>query len=258
MLTGRPPSRARSVDDVAAKTSAPTRPSALRQGIPAGVDDVVLRALRCERERRWPSAAAFAEALDRASRSPLRDRAMPLRRARAPAAAAVAIAAVLATAGSAPAPRWVRVYDASGDVSVSVPSRWAGQLMDSGWDPWRIGLPTGRAPGLLVGTELTGWPRPADRSPSVFVGVSRQLRIGAPSPQLPGHGGCMRQLDRDVTIGEVPARVFRWTSCEGTSVSFSEVLVIAEPGRYGIYVQVKQIDGVDLTDRILGSLRVPD
>jgi eukaryotic-like serine/threonine-protein kinase len=259
MITGRPPSRARSVDDVAAKTSVPTRPSVLRPGVPAGVDDVVLRALRFERERRWPSAAAFAEALDRALRSPYGgDRTMSLRWARGAAVAAVAVAAVLATAGSAPAPRWVRVHDASGDVSVSVPSRWAEQLMDSGWDPWKIGLPTGRAPGLLVGTDLTGWPRPAHRSPSVFVGVSRHLRTGGPNPQLPGHGRCVRQPDRDVTIGGLAARVFRWTGCEGTPVSFSEVLLIAEPGDYGIYVQVKQIDGVDLTDRILSGLRAPD
>ncbi|MFC4913369.1 serine/threonine-protein kinase [Actinomadura gamaensis] len=53
MLTGRPP------------TQAPIRvpPSELREGLPAGTDEVVMRALEVEREKRWPTAEAFAEAL---------------------------------------------------------------------------------------------------------------------------------------------------------------------------------------------------
>ncbi|WP_235834096.1 serine/threonine-protein kinase [Actinomadura logoneensis] len=53
MLTGRPPGQA------------PIRvpPSELREGLPAGTDEVVLRALEVEREKRWPTAEAFGEAL---------------------------------------------------------------------------------------------------------------------------------------------------------------------------------------------------
>jgi hypothetical protein len=42
----------------------------------------------------------------------------------------------------------------------------------------------------------------------------------------------------------------RWTGCAGTSVSYSEAL------RSGTYVQIKQVDRVDRTDQVLGSLRV--
>ncbi|MEV4257286.1 protein kinase, partial [Spirillospora sp. NPDC049652] len=53
MLTGRPPGQP------------PIRvpPSELRDGLPSGTDEVVLRALEVEREKRWPTAEAFAEAL---------------------------------------------------------------------------------------------------------------------------------------------------------------------------------------------------
>ncbi|GAA2616851.1 hypothetical protein GCM10010411_60020 [Actinomadura fulvescens] len=53
MLTGRPPG------------PAPVKvpPSALREGMPPGFDQVILRALEVEREKRWPTAEAFAEAL---------------------------------------------------------------------------------------------------------------------------------------------------------------------------------------------------
>ena len=48
-----------------------TPPSALRAGLPAGTDTVLARALDTERERRWPSARALADALaELASRVP--------------------------------------------------------------------------------------------------------------------------------------------------------------------------------------------
>ncbi|MQY04314.1 Serine/threonine-protein kinase PknD [Actinomadura sp. RB68] len=53
MLTGRPPG------------PAPVKvpPSRLREGLTPGFDQVILRALEVEREKRWPTAEAFAEAL---------------------------------------------------------------------------------------------------------------------------------------------------------------------------------------------------
>ncbi|RJL31874.1 serine/threonine-protein kinase [Bailinhaonella thermotolerans] len=51
LLTGEPP---------AERNVSPRR---LRPGLPVAVDEVVVRALEPERERRWESAAAFAEAL---------------------------------------------------------------------------------------------------------------------------------------------------------------------------------------------------
>jgi len=38
-------------------------PSAIRPGLPPAVDEIVMRALEADRERRWPSAEAFAAAL---------------------------------------------------------------------------------------------------------------------------------------------------------------------------------------------------
>ncbi|MGI8515917.1 MAG: hypothetical protein ACR2NT_12470 [Acidimicrobiia bacterium] len=48
----------------------------------------------------------------------------------------------------------------------------------------------------------------------------------------------------------------RWTTCRGTSASFSEVLLTGRDGTYGVYVQIKQIDQTDFADEILDSLRV--
>ncbi|MGI5225550.1 serine/threonine-protein kinase [Actinoallomurus iriomotensis] len=53
LLTGRAPGTA--------PVAAP--PSALRPGVPPAVDEIVMRALEADRERRWPTAEAFAAAL---------------------------------------------------------------------------------------------------------------------------------------------------------------------------------------------------
>jgi hypothetical protein len=63
MLTGSVPQ---------AGTGGLKAPSALRDGLPAGTDSVLARALEIDRERRWPSARALADALaELASRIPV-------------------------------------------------------------------------------------------------------------------------------------------------------------------------------------------
>jgi hypothetical protein len=53
LLTGRAPSTAPVL----------VPPSAVRQGLPPALDEIVMRAVETDRERRWPSAEAFAAAL---------------------------------------------------------------------------------------------------------------------------------------------------------------------------------------------------
>ena len=55
LLTGEPPGEER------------LAPSAVEPAVPPAVDRIVLRALEPDREARWPSAAAFAAAIDRVS-----------------------------------------------------------------------------------------------------------------------------------------------------------------------------------------------
>lgn len=45
--------------------------------------------------------------------------------------------------------------------------------------------------------------------------------------------------------------VTEWTGCGGTRLSYREVVL---DGR--VYVQIKQIDSLDLTDQVLGTLRL--
>ncbi|RKN31558.1 serine/threonine-protein kinase [Micromonospora musae] len=271
MLTGRAPGVGEHGAGSSGSGSA-LRPSKLRPGVPAHVDKVVLRALHRDPERRWPSASAFAEALDEAAdRAPepggpvrTKDSAKAGRRIRSAgrmAVAASALAAVLTLADSSgpvgsTAPGWVRVSDASGDLTIAVPAGWAQQLKDAGWDPARVRLPSGQAPGLLVGPDLAAWPDPASRVPGVFAGASRSLGSGQPAPALPAHADCTAHPARPVAIGDLTGWVRRWVGCGGTPISFSEVLLAPAHDGYGIYVQIKQVDRTDRTDWILESLRV--
>jgi hypothetical protein len=73
---------------------------------------------------------------------------------------------------------------------------------------------------------------------------------------LPGHKDCQQIPDREYQSDELVGQVSRWTTCRGTSASFSEVLLTGRDGTYGVYVQIKQIDQTDFADEILDSLRV--
>ncbi|MBG6105415.1 hypothetical protein IW249_005829 [Micromonospora vinacea] len=227
---------------------------------PAAVERVVRRALHRDPDRRWPTAAAYASALEGllAGRQ-LTARPPPRRRLRRFLAAVGAVAATLVMAGSATAATaphgWIRVGDTTGAVSVAVPGGWARQLRDGGWDPTVIGLAEGRGPGLLVGTDLTVWSDVDSATPGVFVGVSRALR-GAEQPALPDHSGCTPAAARAVTVATFSGTVRHWARCGGAQTSFSEVTLVAAAATFAVYVQVKQTDGLDRTDEILGTLRV--
>ncbi|GIF09528.1 serine/threonine protein kinase [Actinoplanes siamensis] len=236
MLTGRTPLEAKGV-----------APSKLRPGLPRQIDQAVLRALDADRERRWPSAVAFASALDLSRR-----RRRPLSRFGGTALALAAVASLGgAVAPDGTPPGWVRVSDTGGVVSIAVPRSWAVQLRDRGWDAAAIGLPAGTSPGLQVGADLAG---PAGTSPMVLVGTSRWIREPS-TATLPVHAGCARQPDRRVSFGGLTGRVRRWTGCGGTDPSFSEVL-LAGGGDLGVYLQIRQDERVDRTDRVLATLRL--
>ncbi|GLW33696.1 serine/threonine-protein kinase [Actinoplanes regularis] len=253
MLTGRTPTLPASIQAVPAAAAQPVvRPSRLRPGVPAAVDTVVMRALASAPARRWPSAAAFSDALEAALTAPAPRRRLAVVRRLAVTAA---LSAVLLGAGSAfdAVPTWTRVTDASGEVSVWVPAAWAKQVRGTGWNPRTLRLADGRAPGLVVGTDLTAWDDPASPVPGVFAGVSPALR-GA-TPALPDHSTCTRQPDPRPNLGTRTAVVRRWTGCGGTSVSFTEALITPPTGDYGLYVQIRQVDGTDHTEAILRDVR---
>ncbi|MEU8820023.1 serine/threonine-protein kinase [Actinoplanes sp. NPDC048796] len=244
MLTGEPPASQPAV-----------RPSKLRPGIPAAVDAVVLRALSPAPGRRWPSAAAFAEAVEAARTD------KPARRSIAGRlAVTAALSAVTVLAGTAwdaarnDKPEWTRVADASGALSVWVPGAWAKQVRDTGWDPGTIRLRAGRDPGLTVGPDLTGWSNPDNPAPGVFAGISPALRGGRPA--LPDHSTCVPQPDAHPRLVTGSAVVRRWTGCGSGAISFTEALITPATGDVGLYVQIRQTDDIDHSEEILRGVRL--
>jgi tRNA A-37 threonylcarbamoyl transferase component Bud32 len=241
MLTGRPPQ---------AGKAAAVVPSKLRTGVSREVDRVVMRALESDRDRRWPSTAAFAEAMGVAVTAvPSRT----LRFLRRGVGAVLALGLLAYTGGATivdgtPA-GWVRVADADGVLSLAVPGDWARQMRDSGWNAATVGLPAGTEPGLQVGADLAN-----ETSPGLFAGVSRWLAPGSRAT-VPSHPGCTRVADRAVVVGGLTGRVQRWTGCGGGAVSYSEVL-LTRAGDPGMFLQIRQNSrNMDRTDDVLRTLR---
>jgi hypothetical protein len=219
-------------------------PSKLRPGVDRQVDRVVLRALAARRDRRWPTATALADALEEAASHHPRARG----RVRKTAGIAIALAALtLLSAATVPNPTppgWARVTDATGRLSVAVPSAWAGQVRDQGWDPAAVGLPAGHAPGLTVTADPASALREYAGGPLLFIGTAPGITT-APSP---GHTQCTRQPDRRVLAAGRIGRDTRWTACAGTTITYDEVLL------GDVYVQLKQNGPTDLTDAVLQTV----
>ncbi|MFI9389974.1 serine/threonine-protein kinase [Streptomyces bauhiniae] len=238
-------------------------PSRLRPGLDPGVERAVLRALEPDRERRWPSARAFADELDRLAAGPARpgwSGAVRGRRALLAVAAAVALVAAGGTvalvlhrpAGGAEA---ARVRDASGRIAVQVPAGWDRELRDSGWDPRALGLSGGREPGLVVADDLSRWSDLGKPVNGVFVGVGEGDLTGRVDALA--HSGC-RGADRRAFTGPGWRGTVRvWSGCAGGG-SVTESALRPSDGAHGpqVYVQVRQHGGPDATDGILRSLRV--
>ncbi|MFF9373561.1 serine/threonine-protein kinase [Streptomyces griseoluteus] len=238
-------------------------PSRLRPDLDPGAERAVLRALEPDRDRRWPSARAFADELDRLAVAPARRRwSVGVRGRRAFLAVAAGLALVAAgsvaalflhrPAGGADV---ARVRDASGRIAVEVPAGWNRELRDSGWDPRALGLPGGKEPGLVVADDLSRWADLREPVNGVFVGVGEGDVTGRVDALA--HSGC-RSADRHAFAGPGWRGTVRvWSGCAGGG-SVTESALRPSDGAHGpqVYVQVRQHGGPDATDGILRSLRV--
>ncbi|KIF77884.1 serine/threonine protein kinase [Streptomyces sp. 150FB] len=257
---------------VPARPGKSVRPDELRPDLPREVQRAVLRAMETNRERRWPSAKAFADELDHLheqlaarqaggkTRRPRRSH--RIRRSHVLIAVAVAAVAALGVGATvkamdAPAASSVeRVNDASGRISVAVPKAWAGQMVDSDWTPTSLGLTGGPAPGLIVAPDVRQWQNLRADVSGVFVGLGTSGELAARVDKL-GHRDCTYQGSRAYTDASWHGRVRTWSSCGTPGHSLEEIgLVPARAGLPQVYVQIRSAGGTDRTDPILHSLRI--
>ncbi|MDX3098206.1 serine/threonine-protein kinase [Streptomyces sp. ME19-03-3] len=248
------------------------RPGRLRPDLPAAVERAVLRALQPDRRKRWPSASRFADELDAlAARSA--DHAQDARRRRTGRTLVAALcAAALVAAGTglaasrsgepptaAPTVAPTVVSDATDRIRVRVPPGWGRELVRGGWSPGALGLPDAHEPALLVAADAGNWQDLGSGVDGVFVGLSERGDLTARLDAV-RHGGCHYRGSRDYRAGASPqwrGRVRHWTGCGAEGGSIDEVsLTRAGAAQPQVYVQIRQAGGPDLTDDVLGGLRI--
>lgn len=247
------------------------RPDRLRGDLPADVRRALLRAMEPDRERRWPTAAAFAAELDRLSGavpeertprpprppSPRRRRTALLALAGVVVAGAVGAGAVLVTRD--PGAKSVRVADRTGRVSAEVPVSWGGEVRDSGWNPRALGLKDGSEPGLAVANHLTRWQDLGSGGvDGAFVGLSEHGDVTAEVRGL-AHTGCHYTGSRPYSDTRWHALIRTWDDCTADGGSLTEAALTPAGGaaRPQVYVQIRQENGGrDTVDGVIGSVRV--
>ncbi|MET7572820.1 serine/threonine-protein kinase [Streptomyces sp. NPDC005492] len=237
------------------------RPDRLRPDVPPEVQRALLRALEPARERRWPTARAFAEELERLAaeltvRKPRsRHRGVALMTGLfvvVAAGTAVAVLNLPSSSGSSD----LRVKDSTGRVVAEVPAAWGRQLRDSGWDPHAIGLTAGHEPGLAVADDLAKWPDLSADVNGVFIGLSEH---GSVTPKVDGigHSGCHYDGSHAYSSASWRGTIRTWSDCSGGTGTLSETALrmVGGAAQPQVYVQIRQHSG-DATARILRSLRV--
>ncbi|MER6128780.1 serine/threonine-protein kinase [Streptomyces sp. NPDC001795] len=253
-------------------------PDRLRPDLPPEVQRALLQAMEPDRERRWPTADAFAGELERlasAEGAPRPASGTGAGRASVPAAVKpprrrgtlVLVLAAVAVAGSAAVITTlllrqstaadVTVQDSTGRVEATVPAAWGRQLRDSGWDPKSVGLPTAHAPALAVADDLSRFDDLGSGVNGVFIGLSERGDLTAEVGAL-GHTGCHYQGSRDYRGTVWHGRIRTWNGCSGGKGSVTEAALSLDDGadQPQVYVQIRQEGGSDATDSILDSVRV--
>ncbi len=230
----------------------PGGPLRLLDGVPRGVADVLRKATEHRPEDRYPDAAAFGAALDRATRSTSRRR--PLVSAGLAVASVILLGAVVSDSvtGRFVARPGVAV-DGPGRMSVALPAGW--RWRKAPWDPASAGGHGGSM--VEMSPEPARW-RTDPTVPGVFVGLSRAAGV-TPS-------GYLARRNNDLCTA-VPVRTRRLAGIDWLIAEFRDcpdgraVLVEAAgtpPGsRRLIHVQVASGAGVvPSVDALLAGVRV--
>ncbi|WP_262056846.1 serine/threonine-protein kinase [Streptomyces sp. STR69] len=238
------------------------RPDRLRPDLSPEVQRALLRALEPDRERRWPTARAFAEELERlaAEAAPAHK---PHGRHRGVAMMAGLFVVVAAGTGvavlnlpSSSGSSVLTVKDSTGRVVVEVPGAWGRQLRDSGWDPHSIGLSAGQEPGLAVADDLAKWPDLSADVNGVFIGLSEHGNVTTEVDGI-AHSGCHYDGSHAYSSATWRGTIRTWSDCSGGTGTLSETALrmVGATAQPQVYVQIRQHSG-DATSRILRSLRV--
>lgn len=244
----------------------------LRDGVPPKVADVLRTATAHRPADRYPDAAAFAAALDRAiAVSPQPPTAVPARTAttagpgrRLVVVGAVALAAtvIMSTLASDSVAGWEQgvsgtAADPTGRITVTLPDGW--RAKGAKWKEKRG--PDGKLePALVMSPAPDRWLSAAG-VPGAFVGLSRSIAArttpAAFIAEQP-HAGCIAAPIRTSRQAGIDWVVAQYTSCPGGNAVIVETAGLG-PGDAGlVYVQIAPPEGSgpEFVDALLAGVRV--
>jgi hypothetical protein len=219
----------------------------LRAGVPEGVAEVLRTATARRPADRFPDAAAFAAALDRAGN------ATPARRPYRVLCAALAVA-LIATLG-ADAAVTGPLTDPTGHLAVLAPAGWRAD--GAGWEGQRD-AGGGRDPAYVISPDPGRWLSDPG-VPGAFVGLSRGLaaRTG-PAEFLAGrtHTGCTADPVRIVRTSTMDFTVAGYRACPAGKPVVAEAAALAPRAGGLVYVQVAPPakDGLRFVDTLLAGV----
>jgi serine/threonine protein kinase len=153
------------------------------------------------------------------------------------------------------------VSDPSGRITVSVPKTWPKAALPT-WVPSSVGLADSKAEPVLRATpdttaQVTQFRNSALKVPGVFVGLTTDVTPGhLPPASATVHSQCTKSGPVQYSHGTLTGTITRFTGCTSGTPEISEVGLVDQSKKFGLWIRIKQIDATDLTTQILDSLQV--
>lgn len=155
-------------------------------------------------------------------------------------------------------PNTVTVSDVARKLSVTVPKEWPKGAEET-WKPSVVGLADeGPRPVLRATPDVVRFRTDAENVPGVFVGLTTDVTEGRlPPPNASQHpSACTAKgSPESYRRGTLSGTITRWTGCNGGKTSITEVGLRDAGGKFGLWIRIKQVDGVDRTKAILDSVK---
>ncbi|HEX7303564.1 serine/threonine-protein kinase [Lentzea sp.] len=203
-------------------------PRGLRS-LPAGLGAVVGRAMAPVPADRWPSAEAFAAAVERAVAGHGRSHWSRVALVLLPAALVLAVAAADGTAGAAEK----TITSADGALSVTVPASWSRQVRLGSWGP----AGAERRPAIEAAPDLGRFHDLSVNAPGVFVGRLGPRQAEEWQQQAPPAGCGEPELTRFASASwSGPVR--HWRRCPGPGLD-EALLTGTGPDAPVLFVQIR-------------------
>ncbi|WP_433333032.1 serine/threonine-protein kinase [Spirillospora sp. CA-294931] len=154
---------------------------------------------------------------------------------------------------------FVKVQESSRKISTAVPKVWPLVTQEPTWRPPSVGLADPQPRPVLRATTNLADNKGDGRTPGVFIGLTSDIASGKlPPPSATAHASCTKGTPEKYTTPDkaLTGTVTRYTGCKSGTATVTEVGLVDQTRKLGVWMRVKESDNRNVTRTILDNLKI--